>query len=193
MVDVSPSRWPGRSGTARSPRNAAFDGAAGPAIISRGQWDHGGVESCRPILSLRLTGYNAKELVGRNTRILHGTKTDLSLLHHGRPDHQSCGEGWLCRKDGSPFFAHWNFSPLDEKKPAGLLVGLYHDQSEVKRLRDALLQSGKLDTIGRLASGVAHDFNTLLSVINGYCEIMTRKIERVPEAKKIWRQFTARY
>src|SRR3954471_903526 len=154
--------------------------------VTKNNWERGGVE----ILFVNaafcsLTGYSASELVGQNTRILHGTKTDLTPLPNNRPAHQCSGEGWLCRRDGSPFFARWNFIPLQGFGiPEGELVAVYHDQSETKRLRDALLESRKLDTVGRLASGVAHDFNILLSIINGYCEIMTRKISGVPELKK---------
>jgi len=160
---------------------------ADPAVITRDDWIGGGVEILYANAAFcRLTGYGAGELVRQNTRLLHGTKTDLTPLPQHRPAHHSSGEGWLCRKDGTSFFARWNFSPLapGPDSAGSRLVGLYHDQSEMKRLRDALLQSRKLDTVGRLASGVAHDFNIMLSIINGYCEIMSRKIADVPEAKK---------
>ena len=163
---------------------AAVAALPDPAIITRDQWEKGGVEIIYANPGFcQLTGYSAAELVGKNTRLLHGPKTDLALLQHGQPGHQRSGEGWLCRKDGTPFFARWNFS-LPATGPDGQLVALYHDQSEVKRLREALLQSQKLDTVGLLASGVAHDFNNLLSVINGYCEILSGKIARVPGAQK---------
>ncbi len=167
-------------------QRATLDALSAPALITRDNWEKGGVEMlyANPAFC-RLSGYELEELAGQNTRLLHGPKTELTPLLQARPAQQNSGEGWLCRKDGSSFFARWNFNPLTGAETArGQLVGLYQDQSEIKRLRDALLQSGKLDTVGRLASGVAHDFNILLSIINGYCEIMSRKLCGVPEAKK---------
>ena len=158
-----------------------------PAIITQDRWENGGARIlyANPAFC-RLTGYTSAELVGQNTRMLHGPKTDLTLLRLGRRDgqaaHRGDGEGWLSRKNGTPFFAQWNFSPLTD---AGAhLVAIYRDQSEFQRLREALMQSQKLDTVGLLAGGVAHDFNNLLSIINGYCEIMSAKISAVPSARK---------
>lgn len=161
-----------------------------PAILTHAQWEKGGtaIVYANPRFC-ELTGYTAEELAGQNTRLLHGTKTDLSLLQQamrGDPAGHQRGEGWLCRKDGHPFFARWSFSPLapEAGEPPGLLVAVYQDQSELKRLREALLSTQKLDTVGMLASGVAHDFNNLLSVINGYCEIVSGKIVQMPDAQK---------
>lgn len=158
------------------------------AVITEHRWDKGGARIiyANPAFC-DLTGYTADELAGRNTRLLHGPKTDHTVLRLGRREgpaaHKGSGEGWLARKDGTPFFAQWEFAPVACGGRARL-VGIYRDQSEFKRLREALLQSQKLDTVGLLAGGVAHDFNNLLSVINGYCEIMSAKLAGVPAAQK---------
>ncbi|HVT73212.1 MAG TPA: ATP-binding protein [Lacunisphaera sp.] len=158
-----------------------------PAIVTRDRWESGGVTIlyANPAFC-RLTGYSEAELTGQNTRLLHGPKTDLTLLKRGRRGsqaaHRGDGEGWLSRKDGQPFFAQWNFGPMAGGR--GRLVAIYRDETEFQRLREALMQSQKLDTVGLLASGVAHDFNNLLSVINGYCEIIATKVAGVPAAQK---------
>src|SRR6185369_13896835 len=131
-----------------------------------------------------LTGYTAAELKGKNTRLLHGPRTDVAALRQpsARAVREGGGEAWLYRKDGAEFFARWKYRAL--AGAAGPLVLVYHDCTELWRQREALLQSQKLDTVGLLAGGVAHDFNNLLSIINGYCEILGAKLAAVPAAQK---------
>jgi PAS domain S-box-containing protein len=158
-----------------------------PAVLTADGWDKGGATI---VLANRefceLTGYRPAELKGRNTRLLHGPRTDVALLRHGRPsagpNGRGQGEGWLVRKDGSDFYARWKYRPVHGTK--GPLVVVYQDHTELWRQREALLHSQKLGTVGLLAGGVAHDFNNLLSVINGYCEIMGPKLVPAPAARK---------
>ncbi|WP_445680993.1 PAS domain-containing hybrid sensor histidine kinase/response regulator [Radicibacter daui] len=45
-------------------------------------------------------------------------------------------------------------------------------EEERARLREQILQTQKLDAVGRMASGVAHDFNNLIAAINNYSEMV---------------------
>jgi two-component system cell cycle sensor histidine kinase/response regulator CckA len=161
---------------------AAIAALPHPAVITADGWADGGAtiqfanaEFCA------LTGYTAAQLQGKNTRLLHGPRTDVAVLRQDSPG--GGGEGWLYRQDGSEFYAGWKYRPLGRGQRGPLLV-VYSDQSDLWRQRAALLQAQKLGTVGLLASGVAHDFNNLLSVINGYCEIMGPKVAPVPAAQK---------
>ena len=55
-----------------------------------------------------------------------------------------------------------------------LQLGVAHESSEHKRklLEDQLIQAQKLESVGRLAGGVAHDYNNMLGVIIGYTEMI---------------------
>jgi signal transduction histidine kinase len=154
-----------------------------PAVITRDQWEGGGVEivHANPAFTA-LTGYTADRLAGQNTRLLHGRRTEFPPS--GSIRWREAGEAWLHREDDTAFYAAWTFSPIGRvQRPPGFLLGIYRDRSDVHQLQEALLHSQKLDTVGQLAAGVAHDFNNLLSIINGYCEIMSGKLAAAPAAQ----------
>jgi PAS domain S-box-containing protein len=52
-----------------------------------------------------------------------------------------------------------------------------HDVTERKLLEEQFRQAQKMDAVGRLAGGVAHDFNNVLNVILGYAELTLRTME----------------
>ena len=56
------------------------------------------------------------------------------------------------------------------------LVFLIRDLTDKKKMQDHLLQSQKMEAIGRLAGGVAHDYNNMLGVILGYAFMVEREL-----------------
>ncbi len=56
-------------------------------------------------------------------------------------------------------------------------MAVKEDITERKKLEDQFRQAQKLEAVGRLAGGVAHDFNNMLSVILGYSELIISKLK----------------
>lgn len=57
------------------------------------------------------------------------------------------------------------------------MIGLLVDRTEERQMEEALARAQRLETVGRLAGMVAHDFNNILSVILGNVELALRKVD----------------
>jgi len=73
--------------------------------------------------------------------------------------------------------------PITYRGTPSILV-IFQDISEKLSLEEQLRQAAKLEAIGLLAGGVAHDFNNILTVIRGYSEMLYKKIKRCKEKEE---------
>ena len=101
------------------------------------------------------------------------------------------------RLNGETFWAAVSAAAIEYNHlPAGLLF--YRDitaakraEGEHTRLEEQLRQAQKMESVGRLAGGVAHDFNNYLTVINGYCEMLLGEPDLGAEARESLEEIAA--
>jgi PAS domain S-box-containing protein len=143
----------------------------------------------------RTSGYTREEAIGQNMRILKSGHQDANfyqnmwkILSTG-----ATWEGQLInqRKDGTLFTEQASISPVRDVTGHIIyyvavkrdITEQLRDQKEKSDLQTQLVQAQKMESIGRLAGGVAHDFNNMLQAIQGYTEMA---IEQVPKNKPLY-------
>jgi PAS domain S-box-containing protein len=88
-------------------------------------------------------------------------------------------EAELVRADGSSFWASIDsWAIRDDHGKILYYEGIVDDITERKRLEDQLRQAQRLEAVGTLASGVAHDFNNRLTVITGFGHLIHEGIDK---------------
>lgn len=92
------------------------------------------------------------------------------------------------RRNGEIFMVSASMLPtLDKAGNIVALRGIFRDITERRRLEEQLRQSQKTESIGRLAAGVAHEFNNLLTSIQGYIDLA---LMQLPEDSPIRRELS---
>ncbi len=118
----------------------------------------------------KTTGYTRAEALGQNLRILKSDKQDAAFYRR-MWEMLGCGQVWQGhfinrRKDGKLFEEEATISPI--RDAGGKIVNYVAVKRDVTRevqLAAQFRQAQKMEAVGTLAGGVAHDFNNILAVI----------------------------
>ncbi|MBC7963728.1 MAG: PAS domain S-box protein [Steroidobacteraceae bacterium] len=135
----------------------------------------GRIEYVNPRFTL-LSGYSLEEVLNKNPRILKGNTP--AEVHRELWTTISAGNVWRGdfhnkRKDGTSFWEHTTISPIrNESGNITHYMATKEDITEHRTMEAQLRQSQKMEAIGTLAGGVAHDFNNILSAIFGYSHLI---------------------
>jgi PAS domain S-box-containing protein len=128
---------------------------------------------------VRQTGYSEDELKAMSLRdlIAPGTNLDLSSILTERVDsYPRLQEVHFKTKDNQWKAVALNTYPLfDSDGQIAGLAGIGVDITETKRLNEQITKAQRMELLGQLAGGLAHDFTNILSLISGYSNLITRK------------------
>ncbi|OUS14343.1 hypothetical protein A9Q89_00085 [Gammaproteobacteria bacterium 53_120_T64] len=128
-----------------------------------------------------LFGYRADELLGRNVSLLmpaaEAAEHDNYLQRYART-----GEAHVIGRGRDVDGLHKNkqIFPIRlqvaelPRDSTGLrrFIGSCHDLTKFKQQEEQLRRSYKMDALGKLTGGVAHDFNNILGVVTGYADLL---------------------
>jgi PAS domain S-box-containing protein len=137
----------------------------------------GRIEYVNPAFE-HITGYPREEAIGQNMRILKSGKNDESS-YRSMWETISRGEVWKGRltnrkKDGTFYDEETTISPV--RDVSGKIVNYVSGKRDITRelmLQNQVHAAQRMESVGTLAGGVAHDFNNILTVILGCAEILT--------------------
>jgi len=138
----------------------------------------------------KITGYNSKEVVGKNPSILQGNQAN-SAFYDEMWTRLSSGKTWAGqlvnkKKDGSFYTEEASISPIFDANGTIInYVGVKRDITEKilddknrQELETQLRQKHKMEAVGYMAGGMAHNFNNNLGIILGNVELSQMKQPR---------------
>jgi PAS domain S-box-containing protein len=137
----------------------------------------GEILDANPALA-RMLGYGSVEdLLAHNMREFYRTPADRVELIR-RFAGEKFGEADVAwkRKDGTPILVHLTARMVDVEIGVGGFEGIAEDITERRALEEQLRQAQKMEAVGRLARGVAHDFNNVLAAIIGSSDLIMSKL-----------------
>jgi PAS domain S-box-containing protein len=137
-----------------------------------------------------LYGWTAEEVVGKNVRDLLYQK-DSTQFDQARRSLMETGE-WsgellLVSKDGNDISvdSRWTLVRHEDKEPKAVLV-IDTDITEKKKMEKQFLRAQRMESIGTLAGGIAHDLNNVLSPILMSLEVL--KLKYIDQESQVWLQ-----
>jgi PAS domain S-box-containing protein len=141
----------------------------------------GVIEYVNPAFN-EITGYTREEAIGQTPRILKSGEQD-DAFYQQLWGTLLRGETWIGqfvnkKKDGTFYTEEATISPVkDGFGKVVNYVGVKRDITVEIKQENQIRQSQKMQAVGQLVGGVAHDFNNLVHIIKGYTELALMKLE----------------
>lgn len=128
----------------------------------------------------KITGYSRDEVIGKNPQILSSGKHSFEFYQDmwQQINQQGHWQGEILnrKKSGEVYAELLTISSLKDNNDNVInYVGMFADLTQLKSQQAQLQRSQKMDALGKLVGGIAHDYNNMLGIILGYTELITMK------------------
>ncbi len=184
---------------------SVLDAASEVSIIAT---DHNGLITIFNKGSEKMLGYSAEEIIGKQTPLLFHSDQEVNdrgvelskKLHKQLNGFDAIVEQakrvgsetrqwkYIC-KNGTQLLVSLTITVIhSETSEISGFLGIATNITEQKNLETKLLQSQKMESIGQLAGGLAHDFNNVLTIITGFASLLQMKLNlkrEQPEANML--------
>jgi PAS domain S-box-containing protein len=158
-------------------QSSALEAAANAIVIT----DSKGVIEWANAAFTTFTGYSVEEAIGKTPSLLKSGKHD-EKFYHNLWETVSTGKVWHGelinrRKDGTLYTEEMTITPMkDSLNGVTHFIAVKQDITERKKLEAQFLRVQRMESIGTLAGGIAHDLNNVLAPILMAVEILGEKI-----------------
>jgi PAS domain S-box-containing protein len=131
---------------------------------------------------IKASGFNKEELIGRNPRIFGSGKLSKKFWDKMWQTISS-GKVWFGevedrKKNGEPFHTQLLISPIfDKEEKITGYFGIHRDLSEKRTLEKQLIHTQKMESIGTLAAGIAHEVGNPLASISALVQVAQRSTD----------------
>jgi PAS domain S-box-containing protein len=136
---------------------------------------------------LNMLGYQRKDVIGSTAKELRFWSEPLDreeMLRHLKEEEKVAKHHTKYRTAKGEIRESEVWAELIELDGQRCILGITRDVTDMKKLEAQFRQAQKMEAVGRLAGGVAHDFNNVLGIVMGYSDIALGEIPTDTPVKK---------